>query len=700
MSTIVRFFIAAFGLPFLFSQDGLRAQNSQNTWFFGHQAGIDFSSGAPVPLTCSVMSTQEGCAAVSDQNGNLLFYTDGMTVWNKNHQPMPNGTGLTGNISTTQSALIVPRPGSSSLYYLFTADAQAGVRGVRYSEVDMSLCSGLGNVTGVKNVLMITPSCEKLAAIQHCNEKDVWIVTHDWNSDAFRTFLVTASGVHPTPVISHCGITISGSSLNAAGCLKGSPDGKKLASGTEDQLNRFELFDFDNSTGVVSNQVLFPQHGLYAYGVEFSRDGTRLYGTALSPAHIYQFNLCAGSPAAVANSGTIIGTASGTAGTLQLGPDDKIYLAKLNSGYLGVIDQPSSAGTACNYLDTGVYLGGKTSSLGLPNFISYAHKLPPAPFSVTNHCLNVQFSAPLPHPGSCVQGNAIVHSYHWDFGDPASGNDNYTSGENPWHTYTDVGTYTVTLIVYYSCSSDTLQTQVTVTQPGLLTISTTTACNDNTGTAMVTGPGLGGYYSYSWAPCGQTSATATGLGAGTYFVFVKDSTGCLQKDTATISFKPPPDAVALTSTLIDIGESVILHASGGNAYNWYPASGLSCTTCTDPVAAPFETTEYCVTVTDRDGCKDTACVTVSVEEPVFVPNAFTPEGDGLNDEFLPSLEGVHDYRMTIYDRWGQKIFETTELKEGWNGANCMQGVYVYRLTYTDNASNRERRREGSVTLVR
>ena len=96
------------------------AQNEGNIWYFGENAGLDFNSGVPVVLTDGQLVTQEGCASIADNNGDLLFYTDGMTVYNKQHTIMPNGYGLLGNNSSTQSAIIVKQPGSASIYYIFT----------------------------------------------------------------------------------------------------------------------------------------------------------------------------------------------------------------------------------------------------------------------------------------------------------------------------------------------------------------------------------------------------------------------------------------------------------------------------------------------------------------------------------------------------------------------------------------------------
>ena len=161
MRNTIASFLIFFLLVFSFSPNKLFAQGEANIWYFGEGAGLDFNSGTPIAITDGALHTLEGCAAISNSSGSLLFYTDGDTVWNKQHHPMPNGTCLKGDQSSTQAAIIVPKPGSSSIYYVFTTsshDGSGGIQECRYSEIDMSLSSGLGDVTTNKNILLSTPS--------------------------------------------------------------------------------------------------------------------------------------------------------------------------------------------------------------------------------------------------------------------------------------------------------------------------------------------------------------------------------------------------------------------------------------------------------------------------------------------------------------------------------------------------------------
>jgi hypothetical protein len=124
----------------------LGAQNENVNWYFGSYAGLNFSTNPPTILNNSAMYSSEGCAAVSDGVGNLLFYTDGITIWNKNHQIMANGTGLMGHPSAAQSGLVLKQPGNPNLYYVFTVDVAGGINGLRYTIVNMALAAGMGSI--------------------------------------------------------------------------------------------------------------------------------------------------------------------------------------------------------------------------------------------------------------------------------------------------------------------------------------------------------------------------------------------------------------------------------------------------------------------------------------------------------------------------------------------------------------------------
>jgi len=375
MEKLKQFFFSFFLLLFSLA---LFAQKEANIWYFGsgpgalYCAGLDFNSGSPVALdTCAMLflGAQEGSAVISDTSGQLLFYTNGSRIFNRNHAGMLNGSGLMGGCcTTTQPAVIVKQPGNDSLYYIFTADAFNDTDGFRYSIVDMTLDGGLGAiVSGSKNILLHVPTTEKVTAVRHCNGKDIWAIGHEWDSDAFYAYLLTDAGIVNT-VVSNVGTVHTGDNDNKIGYLKGSPNGKRLALALNED-NIAELLDFDNSTGIISNPITMSQTGFWSYGISFSPDNSRLY-VSVGLKSIYQYDLNAGSAAAIIASRTLIGSTASGVGALQIAPDGKIYLARSGSDYLGVINNPNALGVASNYVDDGFYLGGINKSwYGLPNFM-------------------------------------------------------------------------------------------------------------------------------------------------------------------------------------------------------------------------------------------------------------------------------------------------------------------------------------------
>lgn len=344
-------------------------------WYFGGGAGIVFSSGQAVADTNGQVNTWDGCTTISDTDGSLLFYTDGSTVWNKNHLIMQNGTGLMGHWSSHQNSVIVPKPLNSRIYYIFTTDAQENnfQNGLRYSIVDMSLNNGLGAVIS-KNILLVAPTHEQLAATFHSNCEDIWVITHKRNEEKFYAFLVTANGVSSTPVITEIGNAVE----LLWGCFgfKISPNGKKIVSGNfwdwvnTGVLDTVELYNFNTSTGILSDRIaLTADTGNLIFS--FSPDNNKLYVSGGNYIYsLYQFDLTANN---INSSKQIVTPLNPYIYTYdaQFSPtDNKIYLTRANTDSLAIIHNPNASGAAANFEDVAFSLNGKQCMSSFPNFIS------------------------------------------------------------------------------------------------------------------------------------------------------------------------------------------------------------------------------------------------------------------------------------------------------------------------------------------
>lgn len=358
-------------------------ENNANIWYFGMHAGLDFNTGVPVVLNDGEISTKEGCSSVCDENGSLLFYTNGSYIWNAQHEVMPNGSALMGDSSATQSSIIVPKPGydvNNTIYFVFTVDNfQDNLEnGFRYSVVDMNLDGGNGDVISTeKNILLHDQVPEKVCAVMHSNNNDVWVITHDWGSNDFLAYLLTEDSLNTTPIITSIGGFHGGDYRNAVGYMKATVDGTKIGLAfpvsTYGTNGNFEVFDFDRNSGILSNARI-ADNQYRPYGLEFSPDGTKLYCTSITwtssvPSKIHQFDLEAADFEAsklnveTSYSENIMG--------LQLGPNGKIYVSLNYNEYLSCINDPNNLGTNCNYVEQAILLDSGVCRYGMPTLFYY-----------------------------------------------------------------------------------------------------------------------------------------------------------------------------------------------------------------------------------------------------------------------------------------------------------------------------------------
>jgi len=606
---MVKNYVANFLLLLCLLAPGIGWAQAQN-WYFGDHAGLNFGSTGPVALTNSAMLTFEGCTALSTPGGQVLAYSNGEMVWDAQHQVMPNGsTGLGGNNSTSQATLLLPLPGDPSKVYLFCLDAIENnlVGGLRYSVLDFTLRNGLGDVTLTKGVVLPTPTVggkvtEKLTAVRHANGRDYWIVVHGWQSNVFYSFLLSPSGLSAAPVASSVGPVHQGGMSffgagNAVGCMRASPDGRHLALAQRD--SQCELYDFDNATGSVSNYVRLALHD-YTYGIEFSPDNSKVYTTYSLAGQIVQYNLLAGSAAAIVSSGIVVAN-SERLGNLVLGPDNRIYVASYNNSFLNVIQNPNASGAACTYVPRAVTLAGKNSLNGLPNFPNaYA---PPVAVSFTGG------------PGCAGSAVAFVGTVlpatngstaTWNFGDPASGGANVATGFTPTHTYASAGTYRVTLTV----TLPGVATPLTATQavevapvPQVSMGNDVVVCASQFQLAANAQPAG---TTYRWQD-GSTGATYLAQASGRYSVTVTSAAGCSSTAGVNVTLNAVP-VVRLPADTLVCAASVLLRPRAlpaGTTYRWQDGS-------TSPTYLAQASGRYSVTVTSAAGCSSTAGVNVTL----------------------------------------------------------------------------------------
>lgn len=676
------------------------AQKEFNTWYFGLRVGVFFSDTGPRTLTDGAMRSGEGCATISDAQGQLLFYTNGINVWNRQHRLMPNGFALGGFAdslrsegdpnSATQGATIVPKPGSASEYYVFMVDAaENGLqRGLQYAVVDMALQGGLGAVTQ-KAVPVPVPVgdgrlTEKLVAVRHANQQDYWIVVHGWNSNVFASFLLTSNGLVAVPVLSAGGSIHQGGNNvrndnNAVGYLKASPSGQLLASVQNSGV--LELFDFNYGTGVVSGPrrladapVPFP---INYYGIEFSPNSQLLY-VGRDP-KLLQYDLRSGAIVELAH------IAPSDLFALQLGPDGKIY-GSLYGEFLSVgmcvINSPNTPGPGCGYQSNALtgFTYDHKCYLGLPNVPAR----PPVPGellasfgllrSVVCQDETVPFAASL-YP---AVPDAVVT---WDFGEPTLGPANAASGRAVTHQYRAAGVYVVTMTVReVSGAVHTYAQSVTVLPPtaARVVVGQQPVCAGTPVLLTVAPPQPAGT-TYRWQN-GSTAPNLTVSTSGRYWVEVTAPQRCPVRDSVVLNFLPAP-VVSLGADQTVCADQHVLLSPGtqppGSVYRWQDGS-------TQPLFDAARSGVYTVTVTSALGCSTQAQMTVRFGDdcPFFIPNIITPNGDGQNEAFAPQGLEPDAWDLEIYNRWGMKIYAQARYAGTWTAAGQAAGVYYYFLKHT------------------
>ena len=432
------------------------AQKQNNQWRFGPGSAIDFNTDPPTfPTDCALPTIVpdipegyvEGTASIADKNtGELLFYTDGKTVWNRLNLPMPNGEGIIANdyLSAWMGVVIVPVPGSCTRYYAFFADdGELAQRGITYCEIDMTLDNGLGDIIpGRKNLSLYANVSELLIAYPNSSGDGYWLLTNAFPLDSLllAAFEITEAGIDTVPVLS------SNSPSGFTGKLN--PQGTKFAT-IGNNLNEVMLFDFNNATGEISNPVIITamlESADVLKKFEFSPNGNFLY--ASGDLNFVQIDVSSGDAATMSASTASLtfGSPGGYYSDCQLGPDGKIYV--IRSPFVYCIENPNNP----------------TASIGeiteLPNYVSSSFSLPQRIFMLPQEAPVASILAPA---DSCVQNlfpfsisaNSDLLSVSWDFDDPASEEENSSNSVEPEHIFTGPGTYEISAFVALSCGLDT-----------------------------------------------------------------------------------------------------------------------------------------------------------------------------------------------------------------------------------------------------
>jgi WD40 repeat protein len=684
-----------------------------------------------------IFRTEEGSASICDNDGKLLFYTNGVAVWTRDHVLMPNGGGLTGQNSSTSATqvLIIPFPKDPFLYYIVSAQPQG--RSLCYSLVDIRLNGGKGDVID-KAIVLNEKSTEKLCVIPQASGEALWLVTHEFGTDRFKSFLIDENGLNADPVITAIGNVhstelnlidgtwVAGS--NAIGYMKASQDGTRIAVAVSGTMGTLELFSFDSATGVPYNPInLFDTPKKWAYGVEFSPDGSKLYLSLTKfDSSLFQYDLSSYSKEDILASEVELYSGR-PGGAVQLGPDGRIYrVGGVFHPFLDVIENPNAPGVDCHFVKDKISLLEFPVWLGLPELIY--HSVDPE-IVYDKYCETEE-----------IKFNLIkikeYKSISWDFGDPASGSLNVSSSVSPVHQYMASGTYVITVKVLFNDNSEFNYTQPIRVKayPALDLGKDTLICPAEQFT--ISAATNVGAESIVWSD-GAYGFTKSTSSPGTYWATAK-TTYCQTTDTITIKRLLPPSfsihdttlchydvlQIALSEaysyiwndgfvgnerkienpdefyvigsnrcgshaedflvkfltklevefgpdTMLCKGQKLALDATNPSAeYQWQDKSQ-------DPKFLVTVPGEYFVEVYNRcEMVSDSIKVDFISDSGFFVPNIITPNDDENNDVLILDPE-LHNPSLIIYNRWGQKVYSSPKYENNWGGGNLDTGVYYY-----------------------
>lgn len=645
----------------------LAAQRA-NTWYFGTNAGLDFNTTPPSPLNGGQINQPDNCSTISDASGNLLFYTNGVNVWNKNHAVMPNGSGLIGHSSAGQCALVIPLPCSSNKFVIFQVTEFASPGSLNYSVVDMNLNNGLGDViSGQKNVSLGGGWTEKLCAYYNPANNSYWLLSHKWGSDEFVAFKITSTSVATQSVVSGVGSIHNcgsyGAVHDAMGQLTISPDGTKVLNALTCQ-DKFELFDFNITSGVVSNLISIPGNTGNAWGTAFSPNSSKIYVTTIFGQSVYQYDISNYNTTAIVGSKTTLytaGTGGYNFGYMELGPNGKLYIAKPNSGFLSVVNNPDLAGVASNFSVSGQSLGSNVSS----------HSTSRIAYNISSPATN-NFSITTTNSLICAGQTTTLTvsgtgSFTWSNGSTAS-----------LITVSPINTNTYTITSSSGCSGNT-SSAITVSvlpNPVLSITGPTNICVGQTISLFA-----GGANSYTWnALAGSQSITISPSVNTAYTLIGANSSGCTSTLTTNVNVSNSLTINVSGNFTICPGGTATLVATGAQTFTWNTsAMGSSIS------VSPLQNTTYTVSGVDvQNQCKGSASVNVYVKECVNVgleisvnETSFHLYPQPVEDIlFLKNNTNFTGQRFTIYDAFGKNVYTEIFTETNFND----KGAYKMNLS--------------------
>lgn len=634
-----------------------------NNWYFGSKAALDFNTDPPTVKSDNKMSSNSSSATVSDEiTGELLFYTNGGTFYNRNGELIDSS--LTANGST--DVLIIPLRKFKNRFKVFNFNAS-------YT-IDMTAKNGRGAIIEKSNFKLRT-SINRMVAVKHCMSESYWLITIE--NTSFCAYLVHPDGSVDAPVITNHNQLLTTTYI---GDFVSSNSGDKLAItcyATNNQNNYFapQIFTFNKRCGSVDltkTTLTMLADWDRPHGVAFSPDDKLIYVS-----YGYQRSQLVQYDTNAPNNFTIIATSTENFNQIACGPDGKLYISThingIPSNKLDVVLNPNIRGAGCNYIEDYLRLTG-TSNFEIPNLI----------INHTGTCRENSGYALDVDKGNCngtpisfklVGSTTGIDSIKWFFKDTLDPNKT-SLNFNTQHNYSKVGTYAPYAITYTCKNFDTTFFKVSISRAQNLQLGNdTTLCNGdslNIGNSQLKGV-------FSWNT-GETTAIKKVKQAGIHILTVNDN-GCIHSDSIGINYYPSLQTLLGDNYYICEEEKELVELDAGKGfkhYLWYPTND------TTQWIEVNKKGHYYLVVKDFRGCRgdDKTVVNERCDFQVYIPNGFSPNADGLNDTFNVHSKNALSIEFNIYSPWGELLFEGNGT-HGWDGtykgAEVAQAVYLVKI---------------------
>jgi gliding motility-associated-like protein len=665
------------------------AQKENNNWYFGKYAALGFETGIGIPKYDNPQYVYGKTASVSHPTtGQLLFYTNGKTIWDASHQIINNG--VTNFNTIIGEVLSIPVAKKPNLYWLFAVH--------NINQIGINIIDVANNTRTAFEVSINKNFSQNLCIIRHPYKDAFWLIGHEKNNNVFHAILFDENTpLNPSsPQI----ITSSiGENMTEYGDMIASNQGDKIVVTHYNNSNPMvEFFSFDAVCGIVSNPILLPpplNDYDFPYGVAFSPDDTKLYVTySVAQSFLVQYS---GSNFQTA---TFIATSPYNFNILRLGPDNRIYMTTHDGGIPGprinTILKPNELGGACQFSESFIRLDeglgrARASSFELPQFAVGKMIQSPVSDSIFSYQL------------ACVGDTSIfkfnTNKAHDSISWRIENDTNIYNATTLKYVFKQAGTYAVQLTLYRCGQAYPLADSVDVLTIAAINFPTDTTVCYNIPVKLDAPPAQ----KYTWSTGEHSSSIIQNKPGKTWLKI--ESGHCSSTDTINIKYH--------SEIMIELGDEFYLceddselvkldAGEGFIQYKWTPTND------TTRWIMVRHTGDYFVKVTDNFGCLglDETKVKRRCGVLLFFPNAFTPNNDGLNDYFTAIGNDILEFNLTIYNVWGEEVFHTNNYQNAWDGTYknkpAPAGVYLYKSEYLGYKNKRIQQfyQSGNVSLLR